>query len=82
MTGTHAYRPKEVESKQPYEVAPADIYALAITILVIMIQDVPFGKMNRDTLNHTYSMNGAQGRFFRKLYASFGTADERHPAEV
>ena len=56
VTGTPSYRPKEVENGTNYKVAPADIYGLAITILVIMIQDVPFGKgMNRDTLNELYS---------------------------
>jgi serine/threonine protein kinase len=37
-TGTPLYRPAEVESGVDYDVGPADIYGLATTILVMMIQ--------------------------------------------
>jgi len=36
-TGTEDYRPKEVEANLPYRLAHADIYSLAVTLLVIMI---------------------------------------------
>ena len=78
-TGTPMYRPTEIEEGGAYEVAPADIYCLAVTILVIMIQDLPFAKMNRDTLNFIYSRSDSCDRFFKRLYSSFRPFDERHP---
>jgi hypothetical protein len=41
-TVSPTYKPAEVETGENYNVSPADIYALAITILVIMIQYNPF----------------------------------------
>jgi serine/threonine protein kinase len=35
-TGTPNYRPKEVGPYRPYRLARADIYSLAVTLLVIM----------------------------------------------
>jgi len=35
-TGTPNYRPREVGTYRPYRLAYADIYALAVTLLVIM----------------------------------------------
>ena len=81
-TGTAMYRPREVETGATYQVAPADIYSLAMTILVIMIQDLPFGKVDRQTLNRIYTRSGTRESFFRILYGSFRNVDERHPAEV
>ena len=81
-TGTPSYRPEEAEGDHQYKVAPADIYGLAITILVIMIQDLPFGKMDRSTLNRIYTCSGTRERFFRYLYSNFRDVDERHPVEV
>jgi len=81
-TGTAMYRPEEIESGAPYQVAPADIYGLAMTILVIMIQDLPFGKVDRRTLNRIYTRSGARASFFRILYGSFRDVDERHPLEL
>lgn len=76
------YRPAETEDGAYYEVAPADIYCLATTILVLMIQDLPFGKMSRDTLDYIYERAGSQDRFFNKLYSSFSNGEERHPREI
>jgi serine/threonine protein kinase len=81
-TGTSKYRPEEIETGAAYQVAPADIYGLAMTILVIMIQDLPFGKVSRATLNRLYTASGTRASFFRILYGSFRDVDERHPEEV
>ena len=35
-TGTPNYRPREVGTHAPYRLARADIYSLAVTLLVIM----------------------------------------------
>ena len=72
-TGTKLYRPLEIseKSKKSYKVAPADIYGLASTILVIMFQDLAFNKVNQETFNTLYSYNGTKERFYNILYSSF-----------
>ena len=62
--------------------APADIYALAITILVVMIQDLPFCKMTQQKLNRIYAQANSRSLFFRELFRSFRTTDERCPEEI
>jgi len=64
------YRPREVETGAAYQVAPVDIYSLAITILVIMIQDLPFGKVDRQTLNKIYTSSGTRESFYKRLYGA------------
>lgn len=82
-TGTRNYRPLEIESGNAYKVAPADIYGLATTILVIMFQDLAFGKVNQETFNSIYANSGTKERFFTILYKSFREGvDERHPEDI
>ena len=82
LTGTHHYRPAEISEDAPYKVAPTDIYALAITILVIMIQDLPFCKMTQQNLNRIYAQANSRRLFFRELFRSFRMTDERCPEEI
>lgn len=70
-TGTEKYRPLEITNRSSYKVAPADIYGLASTILVIMFQDLAFHKVNQETFNTLYSCGGTKERFFKILYQSF-----------
>ncbi len=57
-TGTPAYRPAEVGSGAWYKLEKADIFALAVTLLVIITQDLPFGKVKLDTFNRLYKREG------------------------
>ena len=70
LTGTDVYRPEEVEEKDPYEVAPADIYSLVMTNLVIMTQNIPFGKDYREILKTVYGTSGHKDFFFGSLLGS------------
>ena len=48
-TGTPVYAASEItNTKKGYSLQKADIYALGITILVILFQDLPFVRIDRD----------------------------------
>lgn len=74
-SGTRGYRPAEILKMEPYDVAPADIYSLAVTIIVIMIQNVPFGLVNQSYLNQVYSKQGTKELFWEKIYKEFRPTD-------
>ena len=57
-TGTPAYRPAEVGSGVRYKLEKADMFALAVTLLVIITQDLPFGKVKLHKFNRLYNREG------------------------
>ena len=81
-TGTPQYRPQEVGPRTPYRLAYADMYSLAVTLLVIMIQDLPFAKVARGDFDQMYDWLGNKHYFYSKIYSSFRDFDQRHPKEV
>jgi serine/threonine protein kinase len=47
-TGTPVYAASEIaNTKVGYSIEKADIYALGITMMVILFQDLPFGRIDR-----------------------------------
>jgi serine/threonine protein kinase len=55
-TGTPVYCPSEIaqNTKIGYSLEKADIYSLGISILVILFQDLPFTRIDRDQFELSY----------------------------
>ncbi len=84
-TGTPVYSPSEIANikKKGYSLERADIYSLGISILVILFQDLPFTRIDRDQFEKCYNDEKAFAQFFNILYQPFrrGT-DETHQLEI
>jgi len=79
-TGTKQYNPKEVNPDFPFRLAYADIYSLALTILVIITSDMPFAKIEREELDEIYEKPGTKDYFLNKIYlGKVIEGHERHP---
>ncbi len=53
--GTDGYQAPEVLMGKPYSIEQADIYALSVTLFIILFQDVPFGKVDQNTVHQLYN---------------------------
>lgn len=78
LVGTPGYQAQEMLKGSSYDIERADIYALSVSLFIILFQDVPFGKVLFEDVMKLYNCQGIKKQFFDIHYDGKFREDQRH----